>query len=141
MISALGSGAIQPLNNLLFGTLTDVVIEFAQKCYNFSAETCDQTAKDDLLNGISHFSLWCTVIGVGIFVSNYIGTECFSYAAIKQVSVQILRLGYAVKRDRMTGESIGTVELDKERMKGRMDLSATKKLVEKRYRRSQKGVV
>lgn len=85
VVSALGSGAIQPLNNILFGSLTDVVIEFARKCGNVSAETCDNTAKDDLLDGISHFSLWCTVIGVGIFVTNYIATECFSYTAVKQV--------------------------------------------------------
>ncbi|XP_050298459.1 ATP-dependent translocase ABCB1 [Anthonomus grandis grandis] len=85
VIAALISGAIQPLNNLLFGHLTQSVIDYAQKCYIPTAPTCDSQAGDDLIAGISYFSIWNSVIGLGIFVTAYISAETFNYTSIKQV--------------------------------------------------------
>ncbi|XP_066148568.1 ATP-dependent translocase ABCB1 [Euwallacea fornicatus] len=84
VLTALASGAIQPLNNLLFGELTENIIKFARACNGSMPALCD-AAYDDITDAIIHFTIWNTAIGIGIFITAYLSAEIFSYIAIKQV--------------------------------------------------------
>lgn len=83
LISALFSGAIQPLNNLLFGGLTEDIIQYARSCFDPTSQQCADAA-DDFLASIRHFALYNSLIGVGMMISSYIAAETFNYTAIKQ---------------------------------------------------------
>ncbi|XP_066256417.1 ATP-dependent translocase ABCB1-like [Euwallacea similis] len=80
---ALASGAIQPLNNLLFGELTESIINFTRAWPGCDTE-CD-SAYQNITDAIIHFTIWNSAIGVGILITAYASTEAFSYIAIKQV--------------------------------------------------------
>ncbi|KAL1517855.1 hypothetical protein ABEB36_001563 [Hypothenemus hampei] len=84
VVMSLGSGAIQPLNNLLFGSLSNGLISYARNCWEPDAPECPAAA-DDLMIAVRDFAVWSSVIGVGMWITSYIGTETFSYVAIKQV--------------------------------------------------------
>ncbi|XP_030753782.1 ATP-dependent translocase ABCB1 [Sitophilus oryzae] len=75
VINALVSGALQPLNNILFGDLIQEIVNYAIGLS--SAET--------MMEAIRYFALWNTVIGIGIFITSYIAAETFNYTAIKQI--------------------------------------------------------
>ncbi|ERL93338.1 hypothetical protein D910_10631 [Dendroctonus ponderosae] len=98
-IIALISGALQPLNNLLFGDLTQTIIEYSQACFIPSSTECG-AAGDNLLAGIKHFALWNSLNGVAIMITAYLATEAFSYNAIKQVfKVRSLYLQRLLNKD------------------------------------------
>ncbi|XP_048517724.1 ATP-dependent translocase ABCB1-like isoform X1 [Dendroctonus ponderosae] len=83
-IIALICGALQPLNHLLFGDLTQIIIEYSEACLNPNSTNCS-VAGDNLSAGIKHFGIWSSINGVAIMITGYLATEAFSYNAIKQV--------------------------------------------------------
>ncbi|CAG9855747.1 unnamed protein product [Phyllotreta striolata] len=76
------TGILQPLNTILFGTLTGDIIEYAMNIRN---DTMDKTVvQDNLIKSVSFFALMNTLIGVGMLIFNYLSTVTFNYAAMKQ---------------------------------------------------------
>ncbi|CAG9761758.1 unnamed protein product [Ceutorhynchus assimilis] len=84
IFSALVAGGIQPLNNVLFGGLTDTVVNYARNCLDPTSTTCSE-AGEALLDGIKYFAMWNSILGVGILITSYTTAEIFNYIAIKQV--------------------------------------------------------
>ncbi|XP_076263944.1 multi drug resistance 50 [Rhynchophorus ferrugineus] len=85
VISAIISGAVQPLNNILFGDLTQTVVEYGMSCLGPATSNCTDEVKENFMSGIRHFALWNTIVGIVIFISSYLAAETFNYTAIKQV--------------------------------------------------------
>lgn len=75
VINALVSGALQPLNNILFGDLIQEIVNYA----------IGLSSAEIMMEAIRYFALWNTVIGIGIFITSYIAAETFNYTAIKQI--------------------------------------------------------
>lgn len=81
------SGAIQPLNTIFFGDLTQNIViyvndSFTLKALNMSTSAADEKLKED----IRDFTIIYVCLGVAVFLSTYIATQTFNYCAIKQVS-------------------------------------------------------
>lgn len=86
LLSAVVTGVIQPLNTILFGTLTGSIIDYASVIQNTSSTELEiQQATDTFMEAIRHFAVMNSVIGAGMFVFSYISTETFNYSSLRQV--------------------------------------------------------
>nr|QZZ63294.1 ABC transporter [Leptinotarsa decemlineata] len=86
LLSALGTGILQPLYTLLYGNLTGDIIAFASTIYKPTL-TPEQRkeAEDNFLDGITHFAVMNSLIGLGMLVLSFISTTTFTYSASRQV--------------------------------------------------------
>ncbi|CAG9838848.1 unnamed protein product [Diabrotica balteata] len=85
LISSTGAGILQPLNTLIFGSLTGDIIEYAISIQtNLSADQ-KKIAEDKFFDAIRYFAIMNSVIGVGMFIFNYLATATFNYSAMRQI--------------------------------------------------------
>ncbi|KAI2474291.1 LOW QUALITY PROTEIN: ATP binding cassette (ABC) transporter subfamily B member, partial [Diabrotica virgifera virgifera] len=85
LISATGTGVLQPLNTILFGSLTGDIIAYATSIQiNLPADQ-KKIAEDNFFDGIRYFALMNSLIGVGMFVFSYLATVTFNYSAMRQI--------------------------------------------------------
>ncbi|KAJ8919087.1 hypothetical protein NQ315_012072 [Exocentrus adspersus] len=86
LLSAVGTGIVQPLNTILFGNLAGDIINYAAAINNNESTTEDiQTATDTFMESIRYFAIMNSLIGVAMFVFSYISTETFNYSALRQI--------------------------------------------------------
>lgn len=78
------TGSVQPCNAIIFGDLTSTIIDYAKSLYVNDTDIRRQ-ADEDLIDGVSHFALMNSLIGVVLLVCSYTSTVAFNYAAKKQV--------------------------------------------------------
>lgn len=85
-LAAIGTGVLQPLNTLLFGTLTGSIVDYVSVLLaNDTTPEKLEEATNNFINGIDDFAIYNTLIGIGMLVLSYISTETFNYTALKQV--------------------------------------------------------
>ncbi|XP_050514648.1 ATP-dependent translocase ABCB1-like isoform X1 [Diabrotica virgifera virgifera] len=85
LISATGTGVLQPLNTILFGSLTGDIIAYATSIQiNLPADQ-KKIAEDNFFDGIRYFALMNSLIGIGMFVFSYLATVTFNYSAMRQI--------------------------------------------------------
>ncbi|XP_044258218.1 ATP-dependent translocase ABCB1 [Tribolium madens] len=86
VFASIGTGILQPLNTLLFGDLTGTIVDYVS-IINSNETNAEQKehATDVFIDGITNFAIYNSLIGVGMLILSYISTECFNYAALKQV--------------------------------------------------------
>ncbi|KAK9877122.1 hypothetical protein WA026_016868 [Henosepilachna vigintioctopunctata] len=76
--------AVQPLNNLLFGDLTQTIVE-----YVINSATTNETIKDEaskkLLDGIADYSIKMFGIGIFTILLGYVSMETFIYTSMRQI--------------------------------------------------------
>lgn len=71
---------------ILFGDVTGVIVEYAQKSFNDSlSEEEVQIIEDDLFAGIRRFAILVSVLGIIMIVATYLAGVFFSYSALRQV--------------------------------------------------------
>ncbi|RZC33786.1 multidrug resistance protein 1, partial [Asbolus verrucosus] len=85
-ISALCTGVLQPLNTLLFGTLTGNIVDYAKIISsNITDQKIIDEATDAFIGHITDFAIYNSLIGVGMLVLSYVSTETFNYTALRQI--------------------------------------------------------
>jgi ATP-binding cassette subfamily B (MDR/TAP) protein 1 len=85
-LAAIGTGVLQPLNTLLFGTLTGSIVDYVSVLLaNDTTPEKLEEATNNFINGIDDFAIYNTLIGIGMLVLSYISTETFNYTALKQI--------------------------------------------------------
>lgn len=82
LLCSAGSGVMQPLNMLIFGTLTQIIIDYASIIMSGASPTDEQ--KEVFFDGITTFAIQNTLIGVGMFAFSYLSTVLFNYSALRQ---------------------------------------------------------
>nr|APK18402.1 truncated ABC family B protein ABCB1 [Chrysomela tremula] len=86
IISAVGTGVLQPMNTILFGTLTGDIIKYAASKFNHSMSEDDRIkAENDFFDGVQYFAMMNSIIAVGMVIISYISTVTFNYSATRQV--------------------------------------------------------
>ncbi|XP_060520271.1 ATP-dependent translocase ABCB1-like [Cylas formicarius] len=97
-VAALASGAVDPLNRLFFGELTQNVIDYARNC-SVNAQVCSDST-DVFMDAIAEFAYKNAIVGVASLILLYVASETFSYAAIRQVfKVRSLYLKSLLNKD------------------------------------------
>lgn len=81
LLGTVGSGVMQPLNMLIFGTLTGDIVSYATLVFN---NTVTEEDKQTFFDNIVKFVFHNCLIGVGMFVFSYTSTVVFNYSALRQ---------------------------------------------------------
>jgi hypothetical protein len=79
-LGALGTGATQPLNVLLFGDLTGEMV-----AYGYASLAGLNPDKDAFLDAVQQFSILNSVLGVAMLVLTYLSVWTYNYVASRQV--------------------------------------------------------
>lgn len=91
VLCAMGTGICQPLNVLIFGTLTGNIIKFATIMLNETLPIeVRETAQENFMQDIISFATYNSMIGVAMLILSYSSTVLFNYSAIRQVGVRCL---------------------------------------------------
>ncbi|CAG9824400.1 unnamed protein product [Phaedon cochleariae] len=86
LLGGIGTGVLQPMNTILFGSLTGDIINYAASKFNATMSDVErQTAEDDFFDAIKYFALMNSVLGIGMVVLSYLSTVTFNYSAMRQV--------------------------------------------------------
>ncbi|KAI2474213.1 Multidrug resistance protein-like protein 49-like protein, partial [Diabrotica virgifera virgifera] len=85
LISSTGAGILQPLNTLIFGSLTGDIIEYATSMQRNLSSDQKKIAEDKFFDAIRYFAIMNSVIGVGMFIFSYLATVSFNYSATRQI--------------------------------------------------------
>lgn len=91
VVCAIITGVCQPLNTLLFGTLTGNMIKEAgiiMEALNNSNNEIVKEHSDILIDYISDFAIYNSLIGLAMFVFTYVAIALFNFAALRQVLFQ-----------------------------------------------------
>lgn len=89
VLSSMTTGALQPLNTLLFGNLTGSIVDYVSTIMDpDTSDIMKEEASDVFIGKITDFAVYNSLIGAGMLVFSYISTETFNYAAIKQVKAK-----------------------------------------------------
>ncbi|KAM8712490.1 hypothetical protein ACLKA7_012923 [Drosophila subpalustris] len=83
-LGAIATGLTTPANSLIFGDLTNDMINLSGLLEGGVRYTRD-AASDALLDAVQDFSLKNTYIGIVMLVCSYISVTCFNYAAHSQI--------------------------------------------------------
>ncbi|KAK5639991.1 hypothetical protein RI129_010802 [Pyrocoelia pectoralis] len=85
-LCSIGSGIIQPLNVLIFGSLTGDIIEYAfiQQTPSIS-EPIKDLAGEKFMDSIISFAIKNCLLGIGMLILTYLSTVLYNYSAIRQV--------------------------------------------------------
>lgn len=89
LLTAVVTGSIQSCNSIIFGDLTNTIIDYA-KSLSENDTTTRTKAEEDLIDGVSHFALMNSLIGLVMLVCSYTSTVAFNYAATRQVNYYLL---------------------------------------------------
>lgn len=92
ILFAISSGMCTPIRMIIFGTLLGNMIEqgaIMRKATESGNETQFQEAANKLMDYSSQFAQNNACVGVAIFVFSYCGISLFSYAAVRQVNIQL----------------------------------------------------
>ena len=94
-LCSLGTGALQPLNMLIFGNLTGDIVAFALITGSTGIVTAEEleAAQQRFMDAITNFAIYNSLIGVGMFILSYISILLFNWSGLRQVIVE----GIAVK--------------------------------------------
>lgn len=77
---------MQPINMLIFGTLTGNIVQYASSLYNETATEEELlAASDKFIDDVTTFAIDNSLIGVAMLVSSYLSTVLFNYSALRQV--------------------------------------------------------
>lgn len=87
-LCSVGTGVCQPLNVLIFGTLTGDLISFATIIGNPGNVTEAEflEAQEKFMDDIISFAVYNSLIGLGMLILSYMSTMLFNYSAIRQAS-------------------------------------------------------
>lgn len=85
LLSAVGTGVCQPLNMLIFGTLTGDIIEYASLLMGDYTEAERIEAADKFLDSVIDFVIYNCSIGVAMLVLSYISTLVFNWSGTRQI--------------------------------------------------------
>lgn len=89
---------MQPLNMLIFGTLTQIIIDYASII--LSGATPTDAQKEVFFDGITTFAIHNSLIGLGMFVFSYLSTVLFNFSALRQsYKVRSLFLQKTINQD------------------------------------------
>lgn len=87
IICSMGTGVLQPLNTLLFGTLTGDMIQQAALIKNatfFNNTELAEKEADTLIDLISTFAINNSLIGVGMLIFSYLSIAIFNFTGLRQ---------------------------------------------------------
>ncbi|XP_031357197.1 ATP-dependent translocase ABCB1-like isoform X2 [Photinus pyralis] len=77
-LCAMGTGVIQPLNVLIFGSLTGDIIRYAR--------IAQEAAGVEFIDNIIAFAIKNCLLGVAMFILSYSSTVLYNYSAVRQVN-------------------------------------------------------
>jgi hypothetical protein len=84
-ICAVVCGIIQPYVMILFGDVTGVIVEYAAAINKTNNPNETQLIEEILYDGIRHFAIYSSVLGIVTIITTYLAGVFFSYSALRQV--------------------------------------------------------
>lgn len=88
LLCSAATGVCQPLNTLVFGTLTGDIIIHASIMQNLTSTDPLYIREGELLiEAVSRYALYNSLIGIGMIVFSYFSIILFNYSALRQVSI------------------------------------------------------
>lgn len=98
ILSTIGCGIVPTLDVLVFGTLTQVVVDYAM--ISATGGQPSEENKKVLFDGITTFAIQNGLMGLGMVVFNYLSTVTFNYTALRQAyRVRILFFERIIDQD------------------------------------------
>ncbi|XP_967244.3 ATP-dependent translocase ABCB1 isoform X2 [Tribolium castaneum] len=78
-------GCIQPYVMILFGDVTEVIIQFAETLKSNNSEINRTQAVDDLFRGVTDFAIYSSSSGIVMIITTYLAGILFSSSALRQI--------------------------------------------------------
>ncbi|KAB0792584.1 hypothetical protein PPYR_14543 [Photinus pyralis] len=86
-LCAMGTGVIQPLNVLIFGSLTGDIIRYSSIAKNpLISDAEKEVAGVEFIDNIIAFAIKNCLLGVAMFILSYSSTVLYNYSAVRQVN-------------------------------------------------------
>ncbi|XP_063931284.1 ATP-dependent translocase ABCB1-like isoform X2 [Zophobas morio] len=84
-ICAVICGCIQPYVMILFGDVTGVIVDYAESLTKNLTDNETIIAEENLYDGIRHFAIFASVLGIIMIITTYLAGVLFTYSALKQI--------------------------------------------------------
>ncbi|XP_044268848.1 ATP-dependent translocase ABCB1-like isoform X3 [Tribolium madens] len=78
-------GCIQPYVMIIFGDVTEVIIQYAETLKKNNSEINETQAVDDLFKGVTNFAIYSSCSGIVMIITTYLAGILFTSSALRQI--------------------------------------------------------